>query len=160
MGYELHLRDVVGPCCPDGGRRPAGRAPHSASGSLAQGKAETRRRWGEECDTYFYPERSGKGYESTSFQTAWAMLGLMAGGEAGSPEVRRGADYLIQKQRPDGSWEDKQFNAPAFPRIIYLKYHGYPRYFPLLVLARYRNMRDKEGFLQDEKNALFPPAKY
>jgi squalene-hopene/tetraprenyl-beta-curcumene cyclase len=101
--------------------------------------------WGEDCDTYFHPERAGRGYASTPFHTAWAMLGLMAAGEADSPEVRKGAEYLIRKQQADGLWKDEWFNAPGFPRVFYLKYHGYAKYFPLWALARYRNLRSRKS---------------
>ena len=101
--------------------------------------------WGEDCDTYFHPERAGRGYASTSFQTAWAILGLMAAGEVDSPEVRRGVEYLLRTQRTDGLWDDDWFTAPGFPRVFYLKYHGYSKYFPLWALARYRNLRSKKS---------------
>jgi squalene-hopene/tetraprenyl-beta-curcumene cyclase len=101
--------------------------------------------WGEDCDTYFHPEKAGKGYASTSFQTAWAMLGLMAAGEVDSPEVRKGAEYLVRTQQADGLWDDDWFTAPGFPRVFYLKYHGYAKYFPLWALARYRNLRSKKS---------------
>jgi len=101
--------------------------------------------WGEDCDTYFDPKRAGRGYASTSFQTAWAMLGLMVAGEVNSPEVRRGAEYLLRTQQPDGLWNDDWFTAPGFPRVFYLKYHGYSRYFPLWALSRYRNLRGKNS---------------
>lgn len=98
--------------------------------------------WGEGCETYFEPTRAGTGQASTSFQTAWAMLGLMAAGEDDSPEVHAGAEYLLATQQPDGLWEDDWFTAPGFPRVFYLKYHGYRKYFPLWALARYRNLRN------------------
>lgn len=101
--------------------------------------------WGEDCDTYFCPERSGRGYASTSFQTAWAILGLMAAGEVDSPEVRKGVAYLIRTQQADGLWKDEWFNAPGFPRVFYLKYHGYAKYFPLWALARYRNLWNRKS---------------
>jgi len=101
--------------------------------------------WGEDCDTYFYPEKAGKGDVSTSFQTAWAILGLMAAGEAESPEVRKGVEYLIRTQLANGLWKDDLFTAPGFPRVFYLKYHGYPKYFPLWAMARYRNLRDRKS---------------
>jgi squalene-hopene/tetraprenyl-beta-curcumene cyclase len=97
--------------------------------------------WGETNDTYLRPERAGLHHTSTAFQTAWAMLGLMATGEVDSPEVVRGAEYLLRTQRTDGLWSDPDFTAPGFPRVFYLKYHGYDKYFPLWALARYRNMR-------------------
>ena len=97
--------------------------------------------WGEDCDTYFDRKKAGEGPMSTSFQTAWALLGLMAGGQAYSEEVRRGVRVLIRTQQADGLWEDESFTAPGFPRIFYLKYHGYSKYFPFWALARYRTLR-------------------
>jgi len=94
--------------------------------------------WGEHNDTYLHPETAGRGCDSTSFQTAWAMLALMAAGEGPSPEVQRGAHYLFRSQGAGGLWEDDCFTAPGFPRVFYLKYHGYSRYFPLWALARLR----------------------
>jgi squalene-hopene/tetraprenyl-beta-curcumene cyclase len=96
--------------------------------------------WGEGCDTYFDPDKRGQGEHSTSFQTAWALLGLMSGGEVHSDSVRRGVDFLLRNQQPDGLWSDPDFTAPGFPRVFYLKYHGYVKYFPLLALARYCNL--------------------
>ena len=96
--------------------------------------------WGEGCDTYFDPSRRGHGERSTSFHTAWALLGLMSSGEVGSDSVRRGINFLLRAQQPNGLWSDPDFNAPGFPRVFYLKYHGYDKYFPLLALARYRNL--------------------
>ncbi len=101
--------------------------------------------WGETCETYCDPALAGRGCDSTSFQTAWAMLGLMAAGEADSFEVRRGAEYLMSNQRDDGLWKDDVFTAPGFPRVFYLKYHGYDKYFPLWALARYRNLLHKKA---------------
>lgn len=100
--------------------------------------------WGEDCETYF-DRNCQSDMGGTSFQTAWAVLGLIAAGQAGSDEVRRGAEYLIRTQGPDGFWRDKAFTAPGFPRVFYLKYHGYSKYFPLWALSRYRNLRGKSG---------------
>ncbi len=101
--------------------------------------------WAEGCDTYFDPSKRGHGERSTSFHTAWALLGLMSAGEASSDSVRRGVDFLLRTQRDNGLWSDPEFNAPGFPRVFYLKYHGYDKYFPLLALARYRNLIVPEG---------------
>jgi squalene-hopene/tetraprenyl-beta-curcumene cyclase len=97
--------------------------------------------WGEDNDTYLRPETAGQAHESTSFQTAWAMLALMAAGEGQSDAVRRGAEHLQATQAADGLWHDEAFTAPGFPRVFYLKYHGYSKYFPLWALARYRKER-------------------
>jgi squalene-hopene/tetraprenyl-beta-curcumene cyclase len=99
--------------------------------------------WSEGCCSYCGPKSATRDWESTSFQTAWALLALMAGGETESQEVRRGIEYLILSQRPDGLWKDDSFTAPGFPRVFYLKYHGYDKYFPLWALARYRTLRRK-----------------
>jgi len=101
--------------------------------------------WSEDCDTYSHPEKGGNGKESTSFQTAWAVLGLMAAGEVNGLEVFRGVQYLLRKQQQDGLWKDDGFTAPGFPKVFYLKYHGYAKYFPLWALARYRNLRSKKA---------------
>jgi squalene-hopene/tetraprenyl-beta-curcumene cyclase len=100
--------------------------------------------WGEGCDTYFEPSKRGQGERSTSFHTAWALLGLMSSGQVHSACVRRGIDFLLRTQQPNGFWSDPEFNAPGFPRVFYLKYHGYDKYFPLLALARYRNLMAAE----------------
>ena len=97
--------------------------------------------WGEDCETYFHPQKAGEGPVSTSFQTAWAMLGLMAGGQEDSEELRRAAQFLLRTQLDDGLWKDDCFTAPGFPRVFYLKYHGYSKYFPFWALARYRTLR-------------------
>jgi squalene-hopene/tetraprenyl-beta-curcumene cyclase len=101
--------------------------------------------WGEGCDTYFDPSKRGHGERSTSFHTAWALLGLMSSGEVHSDSVRRGIDFLLRTQQANGFWSDPDFNAPGFPRVFYLKYHGYDKYFPLLALARYRNLTTAES---------------
>jgi squalene-hopene/tetraprenyl-beta-curcumene cyclase len=101
--------------------------------------------WGEACGSYCDPNLAGRGCDSTSFQTAWAMLGLMAAGESFTPEVRSGAEFLLRTQREDGVWQDEVHTAPGFPRVFYLKYHGYDKYFPLWALARYRNLLHKKS---------------
>ncbi|MGH8234243.1 MAG: squalene--hopene cyclase [Rhodanobacteraceae bacterium] len=94
--------------------------------------------WGEGNDSYLNPELRGRGARSGPVQSAWALLALMQSGEAQSPAVARGIDYLLKTQ-VDGEWHDKRFNAPGFPRVFYLKYHGYSHYFPYWALVRYRN---------------------
>ncbi len=100
--------------------------------------------WGESNSSYL-PGRRAESHGSTSFQTAWALLGLMAAGRLRSPAVGRGIAYLIARQGPDGAWHDPDFTAPGFPRVFYLKYHGYTLYFPLWALAQYRNRLAASG---------------
>ncbi|MBV9911974.1 MAG: squalene--hopene cyclase [Sinobacteraceae bacterium] len=107
--------------------------------------------WGESNDGYLYPanlggssastaHQSGARAASTPYQTAWALLGLMAAGQAASAVVRSGIEYLLRAQQADGLWGDPNFTAPGFPRVFYLRYHGYCAYFPLWALAVYRNL--------------------
>ena len=96
--------------------------------------------WGETNDGYLDASRSTAGDRSTAFQTAWAILGLMAAGDGDSDEVRRGAEFLMAVQEDGGSWSDPEFTAPGFPRVFYLRYHGYSKFFPLWALARYRKL--------------------
>ena len=93
--------------------------------------------WGESNDSYLEPRQAGQFHVSTSFQTAWAALGLMAAGEVHSQEVRRGIAYLLKTQGSDGLWDDPWFTAPGFPRVFYLRYYGYSKFFPLWALTRY-----------------------
>jgi squalene-hopene/tetraprenyl-beta-curcumene cyclase len=96
--------------------------------------------WGEDEETY-RDAPPGQYKESTPSHTAWAVLGLMAAGETENPAVSRGIAYLAATRRPDGEWTELPYNAVGFPRVFYLRYHGYRLYFPLLALARYRNLR-------------------
>jgi squalene-hopene/tetraprenyl-beta-curcumene cyclase len=94
--------------------------------------------WGEHNDGY--AKAKFEPMASTPYQTAWAMLGLMAAGEVKSPSVQRAAEHLIRHRDPDGLWTHPTFTAPGFPRVFYLKYHGYSAYFPLWALSSYRTL--------------------
>ncbi|HXT82182.1 MAG TPA: squalene--hopene cyclase, partial [Acetobacteraceae bacterium] len=94
--------------------------------------------WGEDEESYGEAP-PGQYKESTPSQTAWAVLGLMAAGETGHPATARGVAWLTETQRADGEWTERPYTAVGFPRVFYLRYHGYRLYFPLLALARYRN---------------------
>jgi squalene-hopene/tetraprenyl-beta-curcumene cyclase len=96
--------------------------------------------WGEDGTSYKLDYRGYEPAPSTASQTAWALLGLMATGDANHPAVERGIRYLMQTQGGDGFWPEERYTATGFPRVFYLRYHGYRRYFPLWALARYRNV--------------------
>ena len=100
--------------------------------------------WGEDNASYHDKSLSGTYHFSTAFQTAWAVLGLMAAGEVASPEVKAGINFILHNQQADGVWNDKCFTAPGFPKVFYLKYHGYDKFFPLWALARFRNELSKK----------------
>ena len=98
--------------------------------------------WGESNDSY-YPPKHYLPCKSTAFQTAWVLLALLAVGEVKNTSVKKGINYLLSNQLSNGQWYDNSYTAPGFPRVFYLKYHGYSKYFPLWALARYRNLLRK-----------------
>ncbi len=93
--------------------------------------------WGETLASYEDETLAGRG-ESIPSQTAWALLGLFAAGRTEGKAVEQGIRYLIDTQTADGSWEDPLWNGTGFPRVFYLKYHLYAKYFPLWALGVYR----------------------
>jgi len=95
--------------------------------------------WGEGGETY-WKGRKDFVRESTPSQTAWAVLGLMSVGEVESAAVKRGIEYLLQAPRTGTKWHEDSYTAVGFPRVFYLRYHGYSAYFPVWALARYRNL--------------------
>jgi squalene-hopene/tetraprenyl-beta-curcumene cyclase len=97
--------------------------------------------WGEDGTSYRLDYRGYEPAPSTASQTSWAVLALMAAGEVGNPAVARGIAYLLRMQDTQGLWEEERFTATGFPRVFYLRYHGYRKFFPIWALARYRNLK-------------------
>jgi squalene-hopene/tetraprenyl-beta-curcumene cyclase len=91
--------------------------------------------WGESCLGYqtgtFVPA------PSTPSQTAWAVLGLIAAGRAASSEALGGLQWLLDRQLPDGTWEEKLTTGTGFPNVFYLSYDLYRIYFPLIALSSF-----------------------
>ncbi|MDE2938284.1 MAG: squalene--hopene cyclase [Chloroflexota bacterium] len=117
--------------------------------------------WGETCASYVNPGLRGQG-ESTPSQTSWALIALIAAGEVRHNAVGRGVDFLIERQRADGTWDEPQFTGCGFPgygpgdrpmnfapfdddngqgpelgAAFMINYHLYRNYFPLWALGRY-----------------------
>ena len=90
--------------------------------------------WGESCASYdrerFVPA------PSCPSQTAWAVLGLLAAGDREGAAVRCGIQFLLDRQRPDGTWPEEATTGTGFPNVFYLTYGMYRDYFPLLALAQ------------------------
>jgi squalene-hopene/tetraprenyl-beta-curcumene cyclase len=97
--------------------------------------------WGEDGASYKLDYRGYEPAPSTASQTAWALLALMAAGEVEHAAVKKGIAYLCATQAKDGLWEEERFTATGFPRVFYLRYHGYRKFFPLWALARFRNLK-------------------
>jgi squalene-hopene/tetraprenyl-beta-curcumene cyclase len=97
--------------------------------------------WGEDGNSYKLNYQGYEPSETTASQTAWATLALMAAGQVDHPATRRGISYLIGAQEGNGLWHERHYTGGGFPRVFYLRYHGYSKFFPLWALARYRNLR-------------------
>jgi squalene-hopene/tetraprenyl-beta-curcumene cyclase len=98
--------------------------------------------WGEDGASYKLDYKAYEPAPSTASQTAWSLLALMAAGDVDHPAVARGVAYLMKTQNKAGEWDEARYTATGFPRVFYLRYHGYRRFFPLWALARYRNLRN------------------
>jgi squalene-hopene/tetraprenyl-beta-curcumene cyclase len=101
--------------------------------------------WGEDGSSYKLDYHGYERAPSTASQTAWAVLGLMAAGVIDHPVVARGIAYLTTTQGADGFWNEPRYTATGFPRVFYLRYHGYSKFFPLWALARYRNLKGRNA---------------
>ncbi len=98
--------------------------------------------WGETIKSYENSSLKAIG-KSTPSQTAWALLALFSVGDVKSDAAEKGVNFLLNKQKEDGSWDEIEFTATGFPKVFYLKYHMYRNYFPLMSLGRYRNLIQK-----------------
>ncbi|MDI2091044.1 squalene--hopene cyclase [Commensalibacter oyaizuii] len=96
--------------------------------------------WGEGEESY-EGGAPGQYHQSLPTQTAWALLGLMAVGQQKHPAVQRGIRWLMDNQEENGQWNEDPYNAVGFPRVFYLRYHGYRQFFPLFALSRFRNLQ-------------------
>lgn len=74
---------------------------------------------------------------STPSQTAWALMGLIAGNAGSSKAAVRAAEYLLNSRNRDGSWDERDYTGTGFPSHFYIRYHGYRHFFPLLALGKY-----------------------
>ena len=105
--------------------------------------------WGESCLSYAEADAHGEG-ESTPSQTAWALLGLLCAGEVETISVVRGVNHLIRHQDPQGFWPERMHTGTGFPRVFYLRYHGYSHFFSLWALSMYRSLKSRGRTRADE----------
>jgi squalene-hopene/tetraprenyl-beta-curcumene cyclase len=91
--------------------------------------------WGEDLRSYDDPAQRGRG-PSTASQTAWALLALLAAGERGGATAQ-GVGFLVDTQRPDGTWDEPWYTGTGFPGDFYINYHLYRMVFPVSALGRY-----------------------
>ena len=95
--------------------------------------------WGEGLETYDVAKK-GYGEASTASQTAWALMGLMSADAVEDEAVQKGVTYLTHAPKDGARWDEQNWSGTGFPRVFYLKYHGYASYFPLWAVARYQNL--------------------
>ncbi|MBV8689796.1 MAG: squalene--hopene cyclase [Candidatus Eremiobacteraeota bacterium] len=91
--------------------------------------------WGETCHSYVDESFAGVG-DSTPSQTAWAVNALQLAGLGEHDAARRGMNFLIERQRSDGTWDEPQYTGTGFPGDFYINYHLYRHLFPLMTLAQ------------------------
>jgi squalene-hopene/tetraprenyl-beta-curcumene cyclase len=91
--------------------------------------------FGETCASYADAAKKGQG-PSTASQTAWGLIGLLAACPSSDPAVVRASTYLVDRQNPDGSWDEGATTGTGFPGVFYLHYDLYRQSFPLYALAR------------------------
>ena len=78
---------------------------------------------------------------SNPTQTAWALLGLIAGGDPASESVRRGRDYLLASQNPDGAWLTSVPTLLHVPPVLLLANPLDALVFPMLALQALREVQ-------------------
>ncbi len=100
--------------------------------------------WGECCESYDKAHLKCQGW-STPSQTAWAILALIAAGEGAGEEVHKGIKYLLNKQQPDGTWEEEFFTGTGFPKYFMIRYHNYRNCFPLMALGKFKKLIEEKG---------------
>jgi len=98
--------------------------------------------WGETCESYFDLTLKGKG-PSTASQTSWALMGLLSMEKPALESVSKGIHYLLTTQNPEGDWSEEWFTGTGFPKVFYLRYHYYPKHFPLWALGMYLQRNKK-----------------
>jgi squalene-hopene/tetraprenyl-beta-curcumene cyclase len=112
--------------------------------------------FGESLRSYDEPLTKGQG-PSTASQTAWGLIGLLAGTDVNDPAVTKAVSYLVHQQQEDGSWGEADFTGTGFPGVFYLKYHLYRNSFPVYALARYSNQSRRA---EDYAALKFQPSEF
>jgi squalene-hopene/tetraprenyl-beta-curcumene cyclase len=92
--------------------------------------------WGESPAALEDPALAGHGQSSVQITgiVAWA---LMLAGARGSPQIDAAMQFLLDRQLPDGSWDDQTCYGIVFPHIHYYYTDTFPSYFALEALLEY-----------------------
>ena len=108
--------------------------------------------WGEDCSTYWEKNKNYQLKKSVPSQTAWAIMSLLITEKYNNNSVKNGINFLINNFNKNKLWEDNYFNAVGFPKVFYITYHGYAKYFPVWAISKYYNL--KKGKRSNRINGL------
>ena len=98
--------------------------------------------WGEDCATYWKEKKNMPSIESMPSQTSWAILSLLITEKINDPSIEKGVKFLKKNFDKKKLWVDNHFNAVGFPKVFYITYHGYAKYFTNWALSRYKNLKE------------------
>jgi len=97
--------------------------------------------WGEHVDSYKGGYKGHVLAPSTASQTSWCLFSLMKAVDITHPAITAGVNYLLNTQHLNttttGQWYEEEYAGTGRPEILYVRYNGYSKYFPLYVLAMY-----------------------
>jgi squalene/oxidosqualene cyclase-like protein len=102
--------------------------------------------WGETAES----NRLGRYVHAECGQavmTAWALLGLVAAEPEGTRAIRRGSEFLLRRQLPDGSFPAERI-AGMFNKTCAIHYDNYLKVFPLWALGAVRAARSGASPIQ------------
>ena len=96
--------------------------------------------WGEDAVSYRLDYKGFEGAPTHRLANGMGLAWIDGGGRGRESGRVAGVEYLKGTQTEKGLWDEQRYTATGFPRVFYLRYHGYSKFFPLWALARYRNL--------------------
>ncbi len=70
-------------------------------------------------------------------QTAWGLLGLLSTTKGVTSAIFRAAQWLVSNYEFNG-WSEKYPTGAGVVDEVYIRYHSYPRIWPLMALGKFR----------------------
>ncbi|MBT2666548.1 squalene--hopene cyclase [Bacillus sp. ISL-4] len=95
--------------------------------------------WGESCKSDIENCYVPLG-ESTRTHTAWALDTLITAAAEVTPDIKRGAAFLVDGKEKD--WAKAYPKGRGMAGTFYINYHCYEYVFPLLALAHYQKLAE------------------